>query len=199
MGARFLLVRHGESEWNAQARWQGRGDPPLSERGRTQARAAAERLRGFAGAVVSSPLRRAHETAEIIASVLGLGRVVFVTDLQEVDTGAWSGLTSDEIAERFPDEWLALREGRHEGWPGGETRAGFVQRVIAAVEELARQHADGEVLVVTHGGPIGALERQLDIHPGVGIGNLGGRWFEFLPLRASGERIALADDLPERG
>jgi broad specificity phosphatase PhoE len=190
MGARFLLIRHGESEWNAQGRWQGRGDPPLSDRGREHARSAAEQLKGFVGSVVSSPLRRAHETAKIIASGLGLGPISIVTDLQEVDTGAWSGLTSEEIAERFPDEWLALREGRHEGWPGGETREAFRRRVIRALEELARARPDGETLVVTHGGPIAVLERELGIHPGFGAGNLVGRWFEFLPLRAISERIA---------
>lgn len=194
MPARFFLVRHGQSEYNAQGRWQGRSDPPLSAHGRDEAKRAAHRLASFSGVIVSSPLRRAFETAEIIAARLGIGPIVVVTGLQEVDTGAWSGLTSAQIEERFPDEWVALREGRHTGWPGGETRAGFRERVLAVLGDLHRRYAAGDVLALTHGGPIAVLERELDIHPGFGVGNLVGRWFELDPLRSRSDRIALADD-----
>src|SRR3989442_14475718 len=98
---RVLLVRHGQSEWNAQGRWQGQADPPLSDLGRAQARAAARSL-GSVDAVYASDLQRAAETAVIIAEQLGIGPVILDADLRERDAGDWSGLTREEIHERYP-------------------------------------------------------------------------------------------------
>jgi probable phosphoglycerate mutase len=193
---RFLLVRHGQSEWNAQGRWQGQGDPHLSDRGREEAKLAASVLRDFDGIVFSSPLLRALETAELIASLIGRGQVFVENDLSEIDVGDFSGLTNEQIEEQLPDDWRALREGRLEMFPGGEARDAFLQRVLAALERMAARHPDpdAELLVVTHGGAISAVERHLGVHPGVGVANLEGRWFEVgSQLSACGDRIALAD------
>ncbi|MEY2406219.1 MAG: glucosyl-3-phosphoglycerate phosphatase, partial [Acidimicrobiaceae bacterium] len=86
MPVRILLVRHGQSEWNALGRWQGQADPPLSDLGRLQAHAAAHAL-GAVGAVFASDLVRAAETAAIIAAELGVGPVVIDADLRERDAG----------------------------------------------------------------------------------------------------------------
>ena len=151
----ILLVRHGETDWNRDARFQGHADPPLNERGREQARALAERLAAEPlAAVYTSPLQRARETAEIVAARVGLP-VESVDGVREVDVGSWSGLTRTEIEERFPEafaRWL----GNGPGWEDGETYEEMGERVLAALEELARRHPGEVVLVVTHGGPVRA-------------------------------------------
>ena len=106
--ARLLVVRHGQSEWNAVGRWQGRADPPLTMEGRRQAAAAARALGTFDG-VVSSPLQRAAETAAIIAEHLGIGPVLTDPDLMERDAGEWQGLTRGQIEMEWPGY---LEEGK---------------------------------------------------------------------------------------
>ena len=191
---RLLLVRHGQSEWNAQGRWQGQADPHLSDHGREEARLAARALRGVAGIVFSSPLLRARETAEIISSQVADGSVFVEPDLREIDVGEFSGLTNDEIAERLPDAWQTLREGRLTAFPGGESREHFLHRVLGSLERIASRHPAVDVLAVAHGGAIAAVERHLSVHPGHGVGNLVGRWFVLDgELTVDGDRIAFAD------
>ena len=154
----LILVRHGETDWNRDRRWQGHADTPLNERGRTQARALAEELAGVdVAAVYASDLARARETAEIIAA--RVGRPVTVDPrLREVHIGGWSGLTMAEIETRYPEElerWLA-GDPEHT-FDGGETYAAMGERVVSAVEGIAARHPDEEVVVVLHGGPIRAL------------------------------------------
>jgi broad specificity phosphatase PhoE len=152
----ILLARHGESDWNHSGRWQGLADRPLTELGREQAVALAERLRDTElDAVYSSDLRRARETAEIAAAEHGLG-VTALPELREVDVGSWSGLTRDEAQTRFPDgyeRWI----GGGEGWDDGETYEQLGQRVVAALLRLAIAHDGGRILVVAHGGTIRAI------------------------------------------
>src|SRR5687767_12818211 len=99
---RVLLVRHGQSTWNAEGRWQGWADPPLSELGATQALTAANHVE-HVDAVVSSDLVRARETAEIIAKALGIAEVEAFRGLRERGAGDWTGLTRPEIEERWPE------------------------------------------------------------------------------------------------
>jgi probable phosphoglycerate mutase len=188
---RFLLVRHGQSAWNALGRWQGLSDPPLSDRGRDEAKLAASSLAGFEGLIYSSPLLRARQTAEIIA---GSGRTVSICpDLREIDVGEFAGLTNEEIEGRLPDAWRDLRAGNLDRFPGGESRVDFRERVLRALGDLANEHPGAEIFVATHGGTIGDVERYLGVHPGVGVGNLAGRWFESTDdkLSAAGERVEL--------
>lgn len=98
---RLLLIRHGQSEWNADGRWQGQADPPLTDLGRAQARHAARSL-GVVDAIVASDLQRAAETAAIIAEELGVGPLVLEPGLRERDAGEWSGLTRAEIERDWP-------------------------------------------------------------------------------------------------
>ncbi len=147
----LLLVRHAETEWNREGRWQGHADPPLNEAGRAQARALAEALAGERlDAIYTSDLRRAAETAEILGAALGHA-VTLDPDLREIDVGSWSGLTRDDVARRFPD-WET-----HDGESPDELQA----RVVGAVRRIAQRHPDGQVLIVTHGGSIRSLERHL--------------------------------------
>jgi probable phosphoglycerate mutase len=191
---RLLLVRHGQSEWNAQGRWQGQADPHLSDHGREEARLAASALSGFGGIVFSSPLLRARETAEIISSHVSDGSVFLEPDLREIDVGEFSGLTNDQIEQRMPDAWQMLRAGKLSAFPGGEAREHFLQRVLGSLERIATHHPEADVLAVAHGGAIAAVERHLGVHPGHGVGNLVGRWFVLDgALSADGDRIAFAD------
>ncbi len=163
----ILLARHGETDWNRDGRWQGWADPPLNETGRAQARALAEQLRSTPfDAVYSSDLRRAFETAEILASSHGVD-VVADPGLREIDIGSWSGLTRAEIDERFPAACSSTARPRE------EHRA----RVLAAIERIARAHPGERILVVTHGGTMRALHDQVSeraLPPGRELRRAGG-------------------------
>jgi broad specificity phosphatase PhoE len=157
----ILLARHGETDWNRDNRFQGHADPPLNETGRAQAAELAAALAEEPlAAVYSSPLQRAFETAEIVASPHGL-QPVPVEALSEVDVGSWEGLTRAEIEERFPAQfarWLAYEQG----WDDGETYDEMRARVLAALLELAAAHEGDEILVVSHGGPVRAAYALAD-------------------------------------
>jgi probable phosphoglycerate mutase len=149
----FLLVRHGETDWNREQRWQGHADQPLNDLGREQARGLARTLAGEAlDAVYSSDLLRARETAGILAEPLGL-RVRLDPRLREVDVGGWSGLTHGEIELRYPDGHRRRLDGGT-GWEDGETYGAMGARVLEALRAIADEHPDGRILVVTHGGPM---------------------------------------------
>ena len=146
----FLLVRHGEADWNVERRVQGHSDRPLTETGNAQARALAEQLADEPiDAVYSSDLARAHDTARLIADAHGL-HVETLPELRERDFGTWEGLTDDEVFERFP-------QARAGSWGDAETREELEARILTAISRIASRHPDGRVLVVTHGGPLRAL------------------------------------------
>jgi broad specificity phosphatase PhoE len=168
---RILLARHGETDWNHIGRWQGHADPPLNELGRRQAAGLAERLshEGIS-AIYTSDLQRASETARVVAERLDVP-VVEDAALREIDVGSWSGLTRDEVAERFPDGFARWRAG--EIGHDGETRDELTERVVGAVERIAGMHSGETILVVTHGGAIRALRRHAAGDPGDAIENCG--------------------------
>jgi broad specificity phosphatase PhoE len=159
---RLLLIRHGRSVWNAQGRIQGRADPPLDELGREQARRLAERLRAEAVvALYTSPLRRARETADIIGWALDLP-VVPDERLQEYDVGDVTGLTWEQVVERYPDVAQRWAEAQEEvEIPGEEGGGPFRARVVAAFGDIVSRHADGPVGVVAHGGTLGTYLNHL--------------------------------------
>lgn len=189
----LLLLRHGQSVWNAEGRWQGQADPPLSALGELQADEAAGRLgatgTGFSG-VVASDLLRARRTAEIIAAKLGLGGVLLEPGLREIDVGEWTGLTREEIHAGWPGMLAAWSEGRAPSTPGGEPRAHLADRARATLARLAAGASPGDhLLVVSHGALIRTLDRALGRDP-VAIPNLAGRWYD-----AGGDGILTAGDL----
>ena len=151
----LLLARHGETDWNLERRWQGHADPPLNDLGRKQARSLAESLAARPiDALYSSDLARARETAEIVGERIALP-VGLDPRLREVDVGEWSGLTSPEVEQRFPVGLERRRAGT--GWDQGEAYEAMGARVVAALHEIAGAHPGERVVVVTHGGPIGAV------------------------------------------
>jgi broad specificity phosphatase PhoE len=152
------LVRHGETDWNRELRWQGHSDRPLNERGREQARELAERLDGMGfAAIYTSDLRRAAETAEILAGRLDLP-VQTDEALREIDVGSWEGYTLAELEARSPEAVSRWDEQGVHGWDGGESHAEMMVRVHRAVGSIAARHEGDDVLVVSHGGPIRALK-----------------------------------------
>jgi broad specificity phosphatase PhoE len=154
-----LLARHGETDWNRESRFQGHADPPLNDLGRQQAAELADALANEElAAVYSSPLRRALETAEIVAARHEL-RAIPLEGLREVDVGSWQGLTRDEVEQRFPEQferWLDYGQG----WDDGESYEQMGLRVITALQELAARHDGGQIVALTHGGPIRAALAQ---------------------------------------
>jgi probable phosphoglycerate mutase len=149
---RVLLVRHGESTANARRVWQGHADYPLSERGRLEAEAAARSVaRAGVDAIWASPLQRAWATAERIAAATG--HAIRVDDrLKEIDIGAASGLTHDEVVERFPERAVAMERGEPWAFPGQESPGQFSFRVFAVLDEMLA--LDATITAVTHGGVI---------------------------------------------
>jgi len=172
----ILIARHGETDWNRDGIWQGWADPPLNETGRSQARELADQLRDVPfDAVYASDLRRASETAEIVAAPHGVP-VVVDAGLREIDIGSWSGLTRAEIEARFPT-------GER---PDGETRDEHATRVLAAVERIARANPERRVLLVTHGGTMRALHGHVSDEPFHPVANCG-----VLELHFRDDRLAL--------
>jgi broad specificity phosphatase PhoE len=146
----LLFVRHGETDWNRDRRYQGHADPPLNEAGKRQARDLERALADtHLDAVYTSDLRRAAQTAGII---LEKRNVPLVEDpgLREIDVGSWSGLTRAEIDERFPEM------ARHDG----ESDEEHLRRVIEAVTRIAARHPNGRVLIVSHGGSLRTIRRH---------------------------------------
>ncbi len=192
--ATLLLLRHGQSEWNAVHRWQGTADSPLTELGRRQAAETACQLATLEpfDAVWTSNLRRAAETAEIIGAELALGSPNADDRLREAYAGAWEGLTPALIEEGWPG-WL----DEHRRPAGFESFDAVIDRVVTSLSEISHDVTDAgsrrtaRALVVTHSGVIRSLIRQLG---GIDdrIPNLGGVWIE-ASLVGSQARFSLGD------
>jgi broad specificity phosphatase PhoE len=172
----LLLVRHGETDWNADGRLQGHTDRPLSDFGRRQARHLAEELaEEKLDAIYASDLSRARETAEIVGVRLGLG-VVIDPGLREKDWGTWEGLTG---VERDRVEFV------------GESTEAHQERMLGALRRIAERHSGGRVLVVTHGG---SMRRVQTVALGMALPVVEncGRWLcvfengDFRPVIGSG-------------
>lgn len=162
---RLILIRHGESEGNASGVMQGRMDFGLSPTGVLQAQATARYLSTLEiRQVMTSPLRRAAHTAEIIAGQLGRD-VVPVAELMEYDIGHASGLTGEQLRERFPEVFAAFTTGRRPAFPGEEGRDTFHNRLRKALDEI--RETEGTTVAVAHGGVISSLCHMvvgLDVH-----------------------------------
>lgn len=159
------LVRHGESTWNRDRRFQGDRDAELSPRGREQAQALAAALAGQGlGALYASPLARARDTAAACGQALGLP-ITTVEDLREIGLGDWEGLTVDTVVERYGDHyWRWLVAPGACPPPGGEPLPALQARVLGALAAIGARHPGGRVAAVTHGGAIAsALCRWLEL------------------------------------
>ena len=152
MVTRVILIRHAETPWNRERRMQGHIDTPLSDAGRAQAEALAQRLADVRfGALYSSDLSRAHETARAIAASSGR-EVLADARLRERSFGIFEGLTYAEMAERHPEDFARF-DSRDPDYvmPGGESARTFWARCLECLGEICERHAGDEVVVVTHG------------------------------------------------
>ena len=133
---RLILLRHGRTEWNAQRRFQGQADPPLDAVGRAQAYEVASLVAALRpDLLVSSDAQRATQTAAVLSAVTGLD-VLSLPGLRERSLGHWEGLTRDDVAERYPDEFADWVAGRDVSRRGGETRPQVAERARAAFDAL---------------------------------------------------------------
>jgi broad specificity phosphatase PhoE len=167
MSRRVLLLRHGRTAWNAQRRFQGHADPPLDEVGRVQAYEVAALIAALRpGLLVSSDSARALQTAEIIGEVTNLPPIAEAR-FRERGLGHWEGLTREDVADRYPDEFADWVAGRDVSRRGGETRDEVADRAVTAFRELP----DVETTVlVTHSATAMALTNMLlgiaqEVHP----------------------------------
>lgn len=208
---RFCLVRHGETDWNAQRRIQGNLDLPLNANGIAQASAAA---RGLAAAgidaIYSSDLARARQTAEAAARHTGL-RSTFCEQLRERRYGIFEGLTYDEAKQQHPEVYARF-ESRDTAYavPGGESLNELAARVETALKRIAQDHPAQTVLVVTHGGVLDiayrlSTGRSLAAPRDFVIPNAAYNWIDWqadgaqgrFVLRAWGESVHLDEALDE--
>jgi probable phosphoglycerate mutase len=163
---RLVLWRHGRTEWNVTGRFQGQMDPPLDDVGRAEVACAAPllaaRLPRTGTVVVTSDLGRAVDTASVLADLLGVP-VRQDARLREHGMGSWEGLTRDEVAAQYPQQYADWIAGRPVVDRGGEPTAAVGERAVAALADLAAAEV---AVVVTHGGTAGRLmERLLELAP----------------------------------
>jgi broad specificity phosphatase PhoE len=159
---RILLIRHGQTDWNAEGRYQGFVDVPLNATGIAQAQALAAHLSDRPiRAVYSSDLQRAHATAAAIAARFGLS-VQDDPRWRELHLGVFQGLTTSEITAKYPREMQQMRDDYMDYVvPQGESRRAMQERVYAAYREIAVNEIAPEIAVVAHGGPIRVLLLKL--------------------------------------
>jgi broad specificity phosphatase PhoE len=195
---RLILVRHGETDWNATLRYQGHANIPLNEHGREQARKSGARLARYgATALYTSDIVRAAETAAIVGAATGLTPQP-MPDLREIDVGQWEGLTPEELYRRFPEHMAAFdRDPARTVRLGGESYAQLQERALAALNALhARHPGDESVLAVSHGGTIRALLCHII---GLDLAHFGRLWLDngsFTDVRhgAHGWRLVRLND-----
>lgn len=160
----LMIIRHGETEWNHAQRFQGQGDSPLTESGRVQAKALAERLAGWPvhiDALISSDLGRARETAGYLAAATGLA---LETDarLRERHYGPFEGLTIPEIKAAHPETYARFRsEGPDFVLPGGESHRQHYERNRSFFEAYLATHPGTTAALVAHGGVLDSAFRFL--------------------------------------
>ena len=188
---KLLIIRHGQSEWNALGRWQGQADPPLTEVGENQAKKATNKL-GLFDSIVASPLQRAKNTASIISEITGVGPVTTEVGLIERDAGPWQGLTRIEIEKGWPG---FLDSGQRPD--GYEPNPDLLLRIFAVLRKISKSsRISDSILIVSHAGIVHALENLHD-QPSLKVPNLGGRWVEFVDDELTmGKRVSLITEDP---
>jgi broad specificity phosphatase PhoE len=162
----IYMIRHGETPWNVEGRYQGQLDPPLTEKGRQQAQATAEHLVSLDfEAIYSSDLARARQTAEALAHKTGWP-IQFDPRLREIHQGEWQGVLIGDIRAGWPHE---IYGWEHDPWqyhpPGGERLQELQTRLFAAIDDIAARHPQGVVAIFSHKLPIALLKIRYQGHP----------------------------------
>lgn len=148
---KLIVVRHGQTAFNLEERYLGALDPDLNANGISQAQAIAPHLPARPDVVISSPLRRARQTADIVCAALGVQAGIDPA-FRERDVGVYEGLTRQEAEARFPELWARNVTRRwHEAPPGGESISAVCHRVHAGLVRVVARHGSATVLLVAHG------------------------------------------------
>lgn len=195
---RLILIRHGETDWNAALRYQGQANVPLNQRGREQAKLLTARLQARGAiALYTSDLVRAQETAEIVGAGLKL-KAQALPDLREIDVGQWEGLTPEELYRRFPDHMRQYeRDPARTVRIGGESYQQLQERALRALKQIESKHTGDQVVVaVSHGGTIRAILCHVI---GLELINFGKLWLDNgsiseLHLGSNGWRVMRLND-----
>ena len=185
---KLCLIRHGQTDWNLEGRYQGQSDVPLNEKGLAQAQSLIEKLNGHSfDAIYSSDLIRAWQTAEPIANLLGMNVQIDVR-LREINQGRWEGVLVDDIKARYAKIWSQRTvDPASVRPPGGETVREVAERVYAALDDISRLFPTGRVLIISHGLSIAtAICRDKGITVGQAYtvipDNVQPVWMEWKPL-----------------
>jgi broad specificity phosphatase PhoE len=163
MQTTVYLIRHGETDWNVQGRWQGHTDIPLNEKGNTQAQLLAEYLKRENirfDYIYSSDLARAYQTAWEVGTMMTVA-VELLPGLREIDMGSWSGLTREQVKEQYPVEYALLEKGQDIPRGGAETLTALRERVVTIVEAMVKQHPGETLAFFTHGGAVRMMLRYI--------------------------------------
>ena len=156
---RLILIRHGETEWNVEGRYQGQADPPLNQNGILQAHALANKISSIhLDIIYSSPLKRARQTAEILIEYLEIP-LILESRFMEIDQGEWQTKLRSEIESSYPD---LFRQWETVPWdvtpPNGEHLTQVQERVIKAVKDIINRHPDQSVGILSHRIPIALMK-----------------------------------------
>ncbi|MDQ2839147.1 MAG: histidine phosphatase family protein [Actinomycetota bacterium] len=158
MQRRIVILRHGRTAWNAERRYQGQADPPLDEVGRAQVIEAAALVAAMRpDLLITSDLQRAHQTASQVSAQAGISMRVDER-LRERNLGHWQGLTRDEVAQRYPEEFADWLAGRDVTRRGGESRKEVAERALELVDELPEVEV---TVLVSHGATAMCLSAAL--------------------------------------
>ena len=186
---RLILIRHGQTDWNAEGRWQGQADPPLNQHGREQAQRVAQELASQKLTVLySSDLNRALETARIIGTELGL-EVIPDVRLREIRLGLWQGMLSTDIQSQYPEEfreWYVSPPAVRP--PGGEDLTTLAKRVLEVTNEIIRRHPSQVVGIIAHEFPIAVVRCRAT---GIGLERIR----EMIPSTGTWEQIVCDGEL----
>ncbi len=179
MKTELILVRHGETDWNKEGKFQGSTEIDLSQEGIIQAQFLKDAFKGNFDYVYTSPLRRARQTAEILCQDAKDRNPAAVPDLREINFGAWEGLTITQIREQYPSEYLSWRSDEGQGNlvdSDDLSLRSAADRGAGAILKLAEKHAGKKILVVAHGGIlkaalIGIFEWKMSMYHRFFLGN----------------------------
>lgn len=153
MKTKLILIRHGETEWNKELRFQGSTDIPLCEEGIQQAKLVSNKLNGNFDVVYASPLDRAYQTAKIISESKSMTPIIY-EDLREINFGPWEGHTLAQIEELYPDDFYTWRNDPVDGFfTGGDKSLKEVSiRCQNAILDIVNHNKGKTILIVAHGG-----------------------------------------------
>ncbi len=193
----ILLIRHGQTEYNVNGRWQGHLDVPLNETGKAQAQALAQRVAHWpVSALYSSDLQRATMTAAPLAAVWGV-KPIYDAAWRERHVGVFEGRTREELQEAYPEVWANMRKGILD-IPESEDRVALQNRAVAAYQKIVAAHPDEMVAVVSHGGTLNALVSSVLGIPPDYYGRLnfhGNSGLTIIEINDRGPRLTMINDI----